>query len=108
MASRKRAFATIRQEIGEEICPSVYEVKEAINWSMKRLNAEERPELRAVRDKLFVAQTTTHQLRGALAGLLMLHTDPTLTKCPNCERRLPEHNDLCMVNRLILGVQNNR
>ena len=91
-SAKSKAFQATREVCGVEVCPIA-----------KRITEEglTGPELKKA---LATMTTTSHQLRHALASLLVMHNDPDLVKCPNCEVRLPEHNDLCHVGKLLKGT----
>jgi len=91
---RRQAFKAIREEIGDEICPTVRLVKE--NVSIKD------------RDLLDECCTTTHHLRGALAAFLVLFTRLGDGPCPNCQRPMDDHNPKCIVERLMLRMKAER
>ena len=80
--SKAAAFRAVREVCGPEICPSV-QAAEKIGADMTNVSA------------------TAHQMRHALVALLLMHTDKNTTTCPNCEVRLPGHNDRCSVRRML-------
>ena len=86
---RAQAFEAIRQEIGEETCAVLSAIEHASPEELVPMITELR--------------STTHQLRAALAALLVMAQRETHT-CPNCEYTLPNHNHLCVVRRLYTSM----
>ena len=84
--SRAKAFRAIRDHIGPEICPLLRESKRQMPKEREKLNR---------------AGYTTDLMRSALAGALVLLTEPERTKCPNCEQPLDDHNPKCIVKKLL-------
>ena len=81
-ATRRHAFAAIREVCGPEICPKIS--------NAERSGAE-----------LGDVAATAHHMRHALAAFLILATgDPD--RCPNCRALLPGHADPCHIRRLLV------
>lgn len=78
---KRRAFRAVRQVCGIEICPKV-QAAEALGADMECVSA------------------TAHQMRHALASLLVMATSSP-GRCPNCAALLPAHVDACSVGRLL-------
>lgn len=95
-SDKAKAFRVIRETVGNEICPSSARIQKLLRNRLDRLD------LWAVRETR-ENTTVTHQLRQALAYLLVIHClDPVL--CPNCSNKLPRHTAKCHVGRLIKEV----
>lgn len=84
--SRAKAFRAIREHIGEEICP---------------LLSKSKKELPEERQNLTMAGYRADLMRSALAGMLVLYTEPDRKTCPNCECPLDDHNPKCLVDKLL-------
>ena len=80
--SRRNAFAAVRDVCGLEVCPKVRQAEE-MGADMQDVAA------------------TAHQMRHALAAMLIMASTPQLQRCPNCEHRLPQHNERCSVHRML-------
>ena len=89
--TRREAFRRVRQIVGKEVCPTVARTRIVLEQAGAKQMA----------DELAVVSTTTHQLRHALVALLVLHSEPGLTSCPNCKRKLPLHEARCIVPMLL-------
>jgi hypothetical protein len=97
---KRLAYRRIRAHIGREVCPLIHNAirrADALESSVSRDTL--RAAIQSVRS-LHEVSATTHGLRQALMGLLVLHTENPV-RCPNCQRELPRHNDKCVLGRLI-------
>ena len=87
MTSRRAAaFDAVRRVIGPETCPAVHAVM-----------AGEAPPA-----SLEVVASTAHNLRSALAALLVLHVDGP-ARCPNCGMG-GGHKDACHLGGLLAAL----
>lgn len=98
--SRKTAFAAVRRVVGPEVCPTMTRVVRAVQVELPALAPQDRRTVREALGELAEVTTTTHNLRHALAGLLVLHLESP-EKCPSCEERLPEHGPRCHLGLLL-------
>ena len=80
--SKRKAFAAIRDVCGLEICPKVA-AAESMGADMSCVAA------------------TAHQMRHALAAMLIMASTPNPKTCPNCENKLPQHNERCSIHRMM-------
>ncbi len=103
--SRKTAFRATRTICGDEICPRGREVIQVLNYGRTQVFGGEKADFTDAVSTINGMTTTTHHLRQALAGLLVLYTQPDLKKCPNCEKPLSKHDgSSCHLDKLIRAV----
>ena len=96
-SDKAKAFRAIREVVGNEICPSSTRIQSLLR---ERLARTDRWAVREVKKNT----TVSHQLRQALAHLLMICC-LELQLCPNCSYKLPRHGGKCHVGRLLKGMR---
>lgn len=88
---RKEAFGQIRKHIGDLTCDRIREAA----WELRLTGRHHEA------DRIEQASTVTHQLRSALAAMMVIASEPELKTCPNCAQRMDDHGPNCIVRALL-------